>query len=169
MWETDIFHPEERLELLDGAILVMPGIGPPHADGVGTVMMWFSVRVEGRALVRCQDAVRLTVGSALEPDLMVLQPPRDRYRTRLPEPDDVLLLIEVADTSLRFDRGLKLQQYAAVGIREVWIVDLNGARVLVYREPKDGQYTSTDIVGRGGVLSPLAFPDLQLPVDEVLG
>jgi len=86
----------------------------------------------------------------------------EAYRDRHPGPDDVLLLIEVAVSTLRYDRDLKLPLYAAAGIREAWLFDVRRHRVLVCREPHDGRYTSQEVVERNGSLTPLAFPDLTL-------
>ena len=103
--------------------------------------------------------------------MVLLRPRRDGYRTSIPTAADVLLLVEVSDTTLAYDRDYKLARYAEVGIPEVWIFDLESEpeRVLVFHSPRDGVYREASIVERGGTLSPQAFPDLTLAVDAILG
>ncbi|MGH2588731.1 MAG: Uma2 family endonuclease [Dehalococcoidia bacterium] len=169
MAEAGILHDDDRVELLDGEIIEMSAIGDKHFISVLRSNTIFSARLAGRALVSVQSPVRLSSGSEPEPDITLLRPRQDFYGTGKPGPEDVLLLIEVSDTTLVYDRDVKLPFYAAAGIPEVWIVDLNAARVLVYREPQDGAYRQTTVVARDGVLSPVAFPDLVLPVAEIVG
>lgn len=167
--ETGILHPDERVELVDGEIVVMSAIGSAHAWCVRRLNRWFSTRVGDRALVSAQNPVRLSPYSEPEPDLALLQPRPDEYRAAHPGPEDVLLLIEVSDTTLRYDREVKLPLYAAAGIPEVWIVDLPRRRVEVYREPRGDTYQSAAVYEPGAVLSPAAFPDLHLRCDGVVG
>ncbi|HZQ34913.1 MAG TPA: Uma2 family endonuclease [Dehalococcoidia bacterium] len=108
-------------------------------------------------------------GSEPQPDLVLLRPRDDLYESGLPGPDDVLLLIEVADTSLAYDRDDKLPLYAAAGIIEVWIEDLPGDRLFVHREPQDGRYRTALTLTRGDAITPLAFPELSLSLDDLLG
>ncbi|HEY7295299.1 MAG TPA: Uma2 family endonuclease [Dehalococcoidia bacterium] len=169
MVEAGIFDEDERIELLDGRIVYMAPIGLRHAACVGDAHEWFSVRLHGRAIIHSQSPVAVPPGAEPQPDLLILRYRADRYRGRRPQPDDVLLLIEVADSSLAIDRSKKLPLYAAAGIPETWIFDLNGDRALVHREPRNGIYTNVIVVERGGTLSPLAFPELVLPLDEILG
>src|SRR5207248_1334488 len=99
----------------------------------------------------------------------LLRPRPDFYRSGHPGPDEVWLLIEVADTSLPYDRGAKLRLYAMAGIREFWIVDLANEQIMICRAPRDGWYTELSEIKHGGTVSPLAFPELSLAVDEILG
>jgi Uma2 family endonuclease len=169
MAEAGIFGPDERLELLEGEIIRMAAIGSRHARCVNDTAEALIVELHGKAIVSIQNAVRLSDGEVPQPDLTVLRLRPDRYDGALPGPEDVLLLIEVSDTTLRFDRNRKLPLYAQPGIPEVWIVDLNGKRVLVFRAPRDGAYAETTTVRRGGTLSPLAFPERTLPAAQLLG
>jgi Uma2 family endonuclease len=168
MAKAGVLREDERVELLDGEIIEMSPIGGRHAGCVDDLGEWFIVRLVGRARVRVQNPVRLSSGSEPEPDIALVRPRPDRYRRGHPGPGDVLLIIEVADTTLDYDRDTKLPFYAAAGIPEVWIWDLNGERVLVYREPHEGQYRRASVIKRG-VLSPMAFPDPELLVDDFLG
>jgi Uma2 family endonuclease len=104
-----------------------------------------------------------------QPDVCLVLPRPDFYQNAHPEARDVLLAVEVADTSLDRDRGRKLPAYAAAGIPEAWLVNLPGDVVEVYREPREGRYTDARTAGRGETIAPLAFPDLALRVDEILG
>jgi Uma2 family endonuclease len=169
MAKAGVLREDERVELLDGEILEMSPIGSRHAACVRGLTERFVLQLAGRAIVSTQNPVRLSSGSEPEPDLALLRPRADGYAKSHPGPEDVLLIIEVSDTTLHYDRDTKLPFYAAAGIPEVWLWDLNGARVLVYREPRDGQYRRTSVIERGGVLSPEAFPDLELLVDDILG
>jgi len=164
-----ILREDDPVELLDGEIIEISPIGDRHFGCVLRGNTIFNARLAGRALVSIQSPVRLSSGSEPEPDIVLLQPRPDFFRSGKPGPADVLLLIEVADTTFSYDRDVKLRFYAESGIPEVWIVDLNGARVLVYRGPTGLTYEQVQAVERGGTLSPLAFPDIVLPVADLLG
>ena len=168
MGEAGILREDDRVELIEGEILEMAAIGGRHAACVNDLAEWFITRLAGRAIVSIQNPVRLPPSSEPEPDLMLLRARADRYREALPGPEDVLLIAEVADTTLHYDRGTKLPLYAAAGIAEVWLVDLERRRVLVYRRPADDMYGETAIAEQG-TLTPLAFPDLALPLADILG
>ncbi|MGI8554167.1 MAG: Uma2 family endonuclease [Dehalococcoidia bacterium] len=169
MGETGILHEEERVELLDGEILQMAAMGSRHAGCVEFLVEWFIARLAGRVIVRVQNPVRLRPRSQPEPDLALLRPRADRYRSAHPGPEDVYLIIEVAESSLAYDRDRKLPRYAKAGIPEVWIVDLIGERVSLYRAPHADRYQQISVAERGGTLTPEAFPELSLPVAELLG
>ena len=168
MGRAGILGPEERTELLEGEIVVMAPIGGRHMACVNGLARRFILRLGDRVIVSIQNPVRLAPGSEPQPDLALLRPRPDDYGTGLPGPADILLVIEVADSTLRYDRDRKLPLYAAAGIPEAWIVDLRRRRVLVYRAPANGRYADQTEAGRDAVLSPLAFPDLALPVAEII-
>lgn len=168
MIAAGVFDEDERIELIEGEILCMAPIGEPHSMCTSCLNYWFSRRLPETAHVRVQDPVRLA-RSAPQPDIVIAGGLPPRYRRAHPGPDDILLLIEVASSSLGYDREIKLPLYAGAGITEVWIVDLDRERVLVYRAPRDGAYTAQQVVERGGTLTPLAFPALTLLLDDVLG
>lgn len=113
-------------------------------------------------------AIRLAPGSEPEPDLAIVRR-EDFYRTGLPDPKDIFLVIEVSDSSLTYDLRRKVPVYAAASIPESWIFDLRGAPALVHRKPRGRRYTEVITVKRGGTLTPLAFPELTIVLDEVLG
>lgn len=168
MAEAGILHEDDRIELIDGEIMEMAAIGGRHAACVNDLTELFVTRLAGRAIVSVQNPVRLSSHAEPEPDLLLLRPRPDRYREALPDPGDVLLLIEVSDTTLPYDRQIKLPRYAAAGIPEVWIVDLAAGRVLVHRQPTDDLYREARVIDQGA-LSPVAFPDIALRLEEFLG
>jgi len=166
--EVGFFTPDDRVELLDGVIYEMAPIGSPHAACVRRLNHLLS-RAGLAAQVSPQSPVTLDRISEPEPDLALLVPRDDFYAERHPSPEEILLAVEVSDTSLRFDRGKKAPKFAATGIAELWIVDLTGERIIVHREPGDRGYGEVQTLGRGEELSPRAFPELRLRVDDVLG
>jgi Uma2 family endonuclease len=169
MAESGILRPDERVELIAGEIVAMSPIGSPHASCVKRAVALFSARLAGRATLSIQDPVLLDDQSEPEPDVALLRPRADFYKSAHPGPADVLLLIEVMDTSAPFDRGVKLPLYARAGIPEVWLLDLNGDRIEAHRRPVNGVYTEVQIRLRGQRLAPGAFPDIEVGVDEILG
>jgi Uma2 family endonuclease len=166
MARVGILKPDERVELLDGEIVAMNPIGSPHAWCVNRLNRIF-VAIEDRALVSVQNPLRLNARSEPEPDLVILQPdtPEDRH----PQPEDVFLVIEVADSSIRVDRRRKMPMYARAGIPEYWIVDLTTDHVEVYRDPARARYRSVTLLRRGDVVSPRFAPDLLVDVTTILG
>jgi Uma2 family endonuclease len=122
-----------------------------------------------RAIVQIQASIRLGLHSEPQPDVALLRPRSDFYESATPGPESVLLLIEVADTSLPYDRGVKLRLYARAGIREVWLVDLVRNQVEVHREPAQEGYQRSEIHGPGDPLVPVALPELSLLPAELLG
>lgn len=169
MIALDIVHEGERVELVEGAIVCMAAIGVSHAICLREINWWFSRRLPETLRVRVHDPIRLPPNSEPQPDFVIVSYRPESDAGGHPGPEDVLLLVEVSDTTLAYDRNRKLPLYAAAGIREVWIVDLAGARVLVFREPRDGRYTTTLTAGRGATLAPLAFPELALPIAVLFG
>jgi Uma2 family endonuclease len=121
----------------------------------------------GRAILRPQLPLRISSNTEPQPDIMLVRPDA-RYWKEQPRPEDVLLLVEVAETSYHYDRDVKLPRYARENVREVWIVDLVRGAVEVYREPGPNGYRSERRVERGATLSPGAFPDVAIVVDEIL-
>ena len=165
--ETGVLAPDARVELLDGEIIDMSPVGPPHGSVVRRLNRFFSQLARDRWQVAVQDAVRLDDYSEPQPDLMLLKPVADDYRTRNPGPQDVLLLVEVAASSLASDRGTKLPAYGRSGISEVWIVNLEDETIEVYREPHLAGYASATVARPGEKARPLAFPDAAVDVAEL--
>jgi Uma2 family endonuclease len=169
MAETGILAPDARVELIEGQIIDMLPIGPLHS-GVGTRLHALFAKVGGeRWIVRSQYPVRLDDGSEPLPDLALVKPRTDFYTSRHPTPEDVFLLVEVADSSVRFDREEKLPAYARAGIIEFWLVNLVERIIEIYREPSPtGVYGLIARAQPGENIAPAAFPDAVLSVAELL-
>ena len=168
MAELGFLAPDARVELIEGQIHDMSPIGPNHGAVVMQLNEIFSEHRKKRWIVSVQTSVRLDIHSEPEPDIALLKRAPDFYRSRLPEADDVLLLVEVADSSLDFDRRKKLPVYARAGIPEVWIVDFQESAIEVYREPHFKGYEQKAIYRAGDKASPAAFPDVKVDVRELL-
>jgi Uma2 family endonuclease len=167
MGEAGILHEDDRVELIEGEIVEMAAIGTRHFTCVNGLNRLLVRGVGDEAIVSVQNPVRLDEHTEPQPDLTVLRV-RD-YRESLPMPEDVLFLIEVSDTTLCYDRGVKLPLYARAGIREVWIVDLAGEVIERHTDPSGDGYRHTERARRGEALGSLTLPDLALRVDAVLG
>ncbi len=169
MAEAGIFNEDSRVELIDGEIVDMPPIGPSHSDGVDRLAELFITRLAGAARVRVQNPVHLREHNEPEPDLVLACRRAGGYAGGHPTPEDILLIVEVADSSIEYDRQTKGPMYARAGIADYWILDLARDRLLVHREPTEDGYAATRVYRRGEQVSPLAFPDLALAVDDILG
>jgi Uma2 family endonuclease len=167
--EVGVLKEDDRVELIEGEIVDMTPIGSRHAATVNLLNHWLVTGCGTRGIVQVQGPLRLGFHSEPQPDLVVLTPRDDFYRDKAPAPDDVLLLIEVADTSLPYDQRVKLPLYARAGVREVWLVDLVRHRVEVCTDPGPDGYRRVETRERGDALAPVTFPDLSLPVDALLG
>jgi Uma2 family endonuclease len=168
MAQTGILSPSDRLELIQGEIVTMSPISPRHASIVSRLNHLFQPRVGDRAIVSTQSPLRLDAVSEPEPDFMLLHPREDFYAEAHPWPADVVLLIEVADSSLAYDRDVKSGLYAAAGIGEFWLIDLVTERIVVHRQPAADCFRQMRIFLPGEEIAPQAFPDL-LPVAKILG
>jgi Uma2 family endonuclease len=166
--EVGILREDDRVELLEGEIFEMSPISSRHASCVTRLNHLLQDQAKGRAIVSVQNPIRLSDYSEPQPDVALLVPRTDFYRDALPTPRDVLLVIEVCETSGEFDRHVKLPLYAKAGIPEVWIVDLSREQIEVYRDPKPEGYQQSRIVGRGQTLTAQLLA-LELPVAEILG
>ena len=169
MAKAGVLKEDDRVELIDGEIVAMSAIGPEHIGAVNFSTWFWVVRLGERAVVQIQSSVRLDEWNEPEPDVAILKPREDFYASRHAGPDDVLLLIEVSDTSLRYDRRIKLALYARFGIPEVWIANIRARAIEVYTDPANGEYTSLQTFRRGQTITPTAFPDVVLPVSDIIG
>lgn len=167
MGAAGILKPEDRVELIEGEIIQMSPIGSKHAGCVAFLNRLFDRAVGERAIVQVQNPLRIGEGSEPQPDLMLLKPKSDFYASGHPGPSDVLLLIEVADTSAESDREVKLPLYARARIGEFWLVHLDKKQIEVYRDPQRGAYASTRTHSPGISVSPQAFPDIQVSIDDL--
>jgi Uma2 family endonuclease len=170
MGEAGILGDDERLELIAGQIVVREPIGARHASTVDRLTRLWTSRLAERVIVRVQNPVQFPeADSELRPDILLLRPRDDFYAAAHPRVADVLLLIEVADTTLRLDRRVKIPLYAAVGVHETWLCDLVAERVEVYREPVGGTYRDVHTVDRGETVKPAALPDVVVAIEDLLG
>jgi len=169
MVETGILTREDHVELIHGEIIQMAPIGRRHFAAVAALHAIFVERLGRGVLVSSQGSLPVPPDSMPEPDVMVLKPRTDFYRETGVRPEDVLLLVEVAETSLRYDRLVKIPLYAAAGIREAWIVDVDGGCVEAYRHPTAEGYRRLERFARGTPFAPEAFPDLLITIPDILG
>ena len=169
MGHVGILGEDDRIELLEGEIVEMAPIGSRHQGTVNRLTELLSSRVSDWALVSVQGPVCLAGDSEPQPDLMLLRRRADFYATAHPGPNDVLLLVEVSDTSLEYDREVKVPLHARHGIVEVWLVGLEAGVVEVYRGPTAQGYQEVSQLLRGQSVSSGALPGLELAVDEILG
>ena len=170
MAEAGILTEDDRVELIDGEIIVMSPIGKRHMASVNISNYLFApLLVAERAIVSVQNHVFLGIHNQPEPDMVLLKWHDDFYRQESPDANDVLLLIEVADSSLSYDRGVKLALYARFDIPEVWIANIPARVIEVYTDPTDGEYATSRIYRPGETVTPTAFDDVRLPVSRIIG
>jgi Uma2 family endonuclease len=168
MGAAGVFHEDDRVELLDGEIVEMSPIGAPHVACVIRLTALLSRLAGTAALVSVQNPVTLERRSEPQPDVVLLPRRADLSGAWLPDHADTLVVIEVADTSVEYDRN-KLRLYADAGIPEVWLVNLPEDHIEVYRSPRPGSYGTTRVARRGETLTPLQAPAVTLRVEDILG
>ncbi len=169
MGRAGILNENDRVELIRGEVVHKMVIGSRHAACVARLTDALVRRLHGRAILWPQNPLTILPDSEPQPDIILLGHRPDFYEAELPTPDDVALLVEVADASLRYDRHVKGPLYAEAGIRDYWIIDVGGQAVEVYREPVTRRFQRTERIARGGALTPLAFPDVTIAVSDILG
>lgn len=164
-----MIHEDERVELLDGEIVQMAAVGSKHFACVNRLTDTLVPLAQGRFTVSVQNPIRLSPRSEPEPDIVLIRFRADYYRDALPGPADILLVIEVADSSLKYDRDVKLRFYAEAGVAEVVIVGLEKSVLTSYRKPIGRSYTQVMSYGRGESFTPELLPGVTISVDSVLG
>jgi Uma2 family endonuclease len=169
MADAGILTEDDRIELIEGEIIEMSPIGPVHSGDVDRLAELFFRTFADVAQVRVQNPIVLSDDTEPQPDVTLLRRRPDYYTSGLPGPDDVFLVVEIADTSLAYDRRVKMALYAGSGIVEYWLIDLNSETVAVYRDPGPEGYGTTRVARRGERLAPAAFPDRELTVEALLG
>ena len=169
MAEAGILKPQDRVELIEGEIIQMSPIGVRHAACVNRATDLFTFSFRGRAIVTVQNPVRLNRYNEPQPDLVLAKHRADYYASGHPTPEDVFLMLEVAQTTLRYDRDVKLPIYARLGIREVWIENLKHDVILVFRNPVGEKFRDSRTLHRGDSLSAAAFPKITFKVEDLLG
>lgn len=169
MIEVGVFEEDARIELIRGEIVEMSPINPPHEACVRRLTRLFDRNAGDVAIVSVQCSIRLPDGSQPQPDVAILKWQDDFYADRRVVPDDVLLLIEVSESSLAFDRGDKLKMYAQAGIPDYWVVDVQGKVVEAYSVPGRGKYENVLQVRRGETLALPSSLSASVSVDDILG
>lgn len=169
MGEAGIFHPDDRLELIEGEIYEMSPIGSPHAACVSFLTDVLSAFAAGKFMVRVQNPIRLNDFSEPQPDLALVRRREDYYRGGHPTPADVLLVVEVADSTVETDRKVKVPLYAQAGVAEAWVVNIPEGQLEIYAEPAGGAYQFKQVYKRGEEARSHTLPQLKLGVAELLG
>jgi Uma2 family endonuclease len=167
MYDQGFFEATDRVELLNGEIIIMHAVGRRHAQAVSTLNSEFGELARRRYIISPQNPVELEKYSAPQPDICLVT--RSAMKSRHhPAPDEVYLMVEVSDTSLEYDRGPKMSAYALCGIREFWILNLQDDVLEIYRNPKGGTYREQLIVKGDGQAAPEAFPDVIISLAEII-
>jgi Uma2 family endonuclease len=166
--EVGLFHEDDPVELLNGEIIIMSPIGVKHATMVKRLNRLFNRLFRDKAIVSIQDPLALNEMSEPEPDVMLLKPREDCYAEHHPRPSDVLLLIEVSDTTLAHDQEKKIPAYASAGIIEVWLIDVQSKTLTIYTEPNpQGSYAKVTPQTVNTPFSPTAFPEATLQFSDL--
>jgi Uma2 family endonuclease len=169
MAEAGILHEDSRVELIEGEVVDMPPIGSPHAGLVNKLSHLIRRGVGENAVVAVQNPVRLNDFSEPQPDIALLRPRPDFYTNAHPTPGDVLLIVEVADSSLEYDRRIKIPLYARHGIPEVWLVNVADRELIVHRQPMEGAYADIRRLPEREALAPVRVPDAWVHLAGLFG
>jgi Uma2 family endonuclease len=169
MGQTGILSSQDRVELIDGEVVAMSPIGPRHSACIDRATRMLVLLLRENAIVRIQSSVRLDRYNEPEPDLVLLRPRADFYASRLPGPADILLIIEVAESSMDYDREVKAPLYAGSAVPEYWVVDLNTNQLLCHADPADGAYRALRYYRPGESVAPAQLPGLVIAVGDLLG
>ena len=167
MAEFGILSENERVELIRGEMIDMSPIGRRHAGCVNRLVNLLIQLLGKRIILAPQNPVELNETSEPQPDIALLKPRPDFYRNSHPQPEDIFLLIEVADTTVKYDREVKIPLYAEANIPEVWLVDVNQEIIEVYRNSLEGIYQDVQKLTKNQSLSILAFPDVSIHLSEL--
>ncbi|NJL78451.1 MAG: Uma2 family endonuclease [Richelia sp. RM2_1_2] len=170
MAEAGIFDEDERVELLEGKIIWMSAIGTAHRSAVGRTNKYLQKHLgdNNQAWISIQDPIQLDDYSQPEPDIAVVKIDQLDYADHHPTPDEVYLVIEVADTTFKKDCETKGKAYAAAGIADYWVLDVINRQLHVFREPNENGYKSEVILRESESISPLQFPDLSIDILAML-
>jgi Uma2 family endonuclease len=169
MAAAGLFKEDDRVELIEGEVIEMNPIGSRHAACVGRLTKSCERLAGDFTIVWVQNPVRVDDYSEPVPDVTLLKPRDDFYAQANPGPEEVLLLIEVSDSTLEYDRQIKVPLYARAGVPEVWLVNLPEEVIEIYSRPSGGEYADARVVGRGESLTSVSVPSLTLDADAVLG
>lgn len=167
MAKIGILTAKDRVELIQGEIIPMSPIGLKHAACVNRLNRLFYQKLGEQIIVSVQNSIQLDNYSEPQPDIVILKFRPDFYENKIPQPADIELLIEVSDSTIKYDQEVKLPLYAESNIPETWIINLNNKTLEVYRQPQDKQYL--DQQKNIQAISPLAFPKIILTIHDILG
>jgi len=167
--ETGVFKPEERIELWEGEFVEMSPIGKRHASLVDFLVEWLIELSQRRFIVRSQSPIVLNDFTEPQLDIAVLKRREDFYRTESATAAAVLVVMEIADTTLKYDRETKFPRYAANGIAEAWLIDLENDRVEIHGEPNEFGYSLVKILHRGQTAESTVLPEIKISVADILG
>ena len=168
MIEDGLLTADDRVELIEGAIVEMSPIGVPHATCVNNLTRFFARRAPDDVIVGVQNPARVSELSQPQPDLLLFRAAVGRNPKHHPHSEETLLLVEVSDSTLVFDREVKAPLYSAAGVPELWIVDVEGERVVRFSRPAGRAWGSQEVFARGQSLAPFALPELVVAVDTIL-
>jgi Uma2 family endonuclease len=166
MHEAGVFEQGDRLELINGEIKKMSPIGRKHATCVARLTKRLELKLGDCSIIWSQNPIRLADSSEPQPDLAILKPREDFYEEGLPEPSDILLIIEVADSTISYDCEIKAPLYALAGIREMWLFDVNKKVIEGYSHASASGYKQINRYEQNDTLSILAFPDVIFSWEE---
>src|SRR5882724_10132038 len=169
MAEVGLLSEDDRVELIEGEIIEMSPIGSTHGGTVKRSSNFLNRKLGDVVIVSVQDPIRLDDFSEPQPDLALLKPRKDFYSKAHPAPEDVLVVIEVADTSVNYDRNVKLPLYARAGIPEAWLMVLRKDIIEVHSQPKNGKYQKVQRLKRGKTLTSPTIRGLSFRVENLLG
>ena len=169
MAEVGILPETRRFELIRGEIIEMTVPGSPHSGRVNRLNRLFTSRLGQTVIVSVQNPVQLDAQSEPVPDLALLEPRPDFYTAAHPLPKDVLLVVEISDTTVKYDSSVKAAVYAEAGIHEYWLLDVNKDVLVVRTDPAAGEYRSAQTLHRGEMVSPQKLPATSFTIDEILG
>ena len=162
-----VLHEDDRVELIDGEIYAHMPPGSKHIARVNRLQAKLILALKERAVVSTQNPIALSEFSEPQPDIAVLKPVPDYYESRLADPADVFFVVEVSDSSIRFDRDTKMPLYAACDIKEAWLLDVTARRVTVYRKPEGNSYTEQLSYGPADQIPLTAFPGESIAASDL--
>jgi len=170
MGKAGVFHPETRVELINGEIVIMSPIGLKHSVTINRLTRFLIKNIDEAGIVSIQNSFRIPDYSEPEPDIVILRPRDDFYANKFPLPEDILLIIEVADSSLKYDRTTKLSLYAEHNISEYWIANLERDILEIYRQPQNKTYLKQTLIDMPHItFAPLAFPNMTMTLKDIYG
>lgn len=167
MIQAGIYTADDKIELVDGLLFKKMSIGSPHAALVNALNFALSRRLGGQAIIAIQNPLAINEYSEPEPDVSLLKLRQDFYRAAHPGPQDVLLVVEVADTSLVSDLNAKIPLYAAADVAEAWLVNLNEGTLTVFTKPEGAVYQSSKVFKGGETVPVPGFHDMSIPLSEL--